>query len=169
MDALADSYADGHQIAVHTWSHPYLTSLTNAEIVAELLWTRQIIYDILGVEPAYMRPPYGDIDNRVRYICNMLGFKVVIWDFDTEDWMIDNGLTAESVISGFESNVTNVFMASSATTGFITLEHEMYNYTVAAAEPMLTFGIQAGLKPMSVAQCVGDSDPCKYFKTETNL
>ena len=52
----------GHQIAVHTWSHPYLTTLTNEQVIAELGWTKKVIKDILGVTPSYMRPPYGDIE-----------------------------------------------------------------------------------------------------------
>ena len=52
----------GHQIAVHTYSHPYLTTLTNDQIIAELGWTKKIIKDVIGVTPQYMRPPYGDIE-----------------------------------------------------------------------------------------------------------
>jgi chitin deacetylase len=43
----------GH-IAVHTWSHPYMTSMTNEQILAELGWTCQIISDLTGgYVPAY--------------------------------------------------------------------------------------------------------------------
>jgi len=55
-------YMKGHQIGVHTWSHPPLTTLTNDEIIAELGWTKQIIKDVLGVTPNMMRPPFGDIE-----------------------------------------------------------------------------------------------------------
>lgn len=67
--------------SVHTWSHPYLTTLTNEQIVAELGWTAKAIKEVTGVTPntvkfllahgidfglmvAYtqMRPPYGDIE-----------------------------------------------------------------------------------------------------------
>ena len=41
--------------------HKPLTSLTNAQIVAELGWTRKAIKHVLGVTPTTMRPPYGDI------------------------------------------------------------------------------------------------------------
>jgi hypothetical protein len=39
----------------------HLTALTNAQIVAELGWTRKAIQAVLGVTPTTMRPPYGDI------------------------------------------------------------------------------------------------------------
>jgi peptidoglycan/xylan/chitin deacetylase (PgdA/CDA1 family) len=59
---LQQEYLAGHQIAVHTWSHPYLTTQSTEQIIAELGWTRKVIQDVLGVQPLYMRPPYGDIE-----------------------------------------------------------------------------------------------------------
>lgn len=52
---------DGH-IAVHTWSHPYMTTLSNEQVVAELGYTMQIIYEASGGRvAAFWRPPYGDV------------------------------------------------------------------------------------------------------------
>lgn len=65
---LQVEYMTGHQIGVHTWSHPPLTTLTNEEIIAELGWTKQIIKDITGVTPNTFRPPYGDIE----YVMNLM-------------------------------------------------------------------------------------------------
>lgn len=64
----------GHEISVHTWSHRHLTSLTNAQIVAELGWTRRAIKTVLGVTPTTMRPPYGDIGMYIlpRRLCPVL-------------------------------------------------------------------------------------------------
>ena len=60
--SLQVEYMSGHQIAVHTWSHPPLTTLTNEQIIAELGWSKKIIKDLLGVTPKFMRPPYGDME-----------------------------------------------------------------------------------------------------------
>ena len=76
---LQSEYMAGHQISVHTWSHPYLTKLTNEEVVAELGWTKQVIKDTLGVTPNTFRPPYGDIDDRVRAIAAQMGLTPIIW------------------------------------------------------------------------------------------
>ena len=59
---LQTEYMSGHQIGVHTWSHPPLTTLSNEQIIAELGWTKKVIRDVLGVTPNTMRPPYGDIE-----------------------------------------------------------------------------------------------------------
>lgn len=76
---LQSEYMSGHQISVHTWSHPYLTKLSNAEIVAELGWSKQVIKDVIGVTPNTFRPPYGDIDDRVRAIAAQMGLTPIIW------------------------------------------------------------------------------------------
>lgn len=86
-EILQRAFKEGHQIAIHTWSHSVMTSLTNDQIVAELKWTEKAIFDAIGVTPLYWRPPYGDVDNRVRAIATQLGYKTAIWtqDFDTDD------------------------------------------------------------------------------------
>ena len=76
---LQTEYVSGHQLSVHTWSHTALTQQSNEEIVAELGWTKKVIKDITGVTPNTMRPPYGDIDDRVRYICQQMGLTPIIW------------------------------------------------------------------------------------------
>lgn len=53
--------------------------LTNAQIVAELGYTRKVIKQVLGVTPTLMRAPYGDIDDRVRAISLAMGMVPVIW------------------------------------------------------------------------------------------
>ena len=59
---LQVEYMSGHQIAVHTWSHPYLTGLSSEQIVAEFGWSKKVIKDVLGVTPNLWRPPYGDME-----------------------------------------------------------------------------------------------------------
>lgn len=76
---VQSEYMAGHQLSVHTWSHPYLTKLTNEQIVAELGWTKKVIYDVTGVTPNTFRPPYGDIDDRVRAIAAQMGLTPIIW------------------------------------------------------------------------------------------
>jgi peptidoglycan/xylan/chitin deacetylase (PgdA/CDA1 family) len=93
---LIEEYMTGHEISVHTWSHKPLTSLSNEQIVAELGWTRKAIKTVLGVTPTTMRPPYGDIDDRVRAISLAMGLVPIIWtrdasgvQYDTNDWKVD--------------------------------------------------------------------------------
>lgn len=135
---LQEEYMSGHQVAVHTWSHPYLTTLTNEEIIAELGWTRKAIKDVIGVTPNMMRPPYGDIDDRVRAISIAMGMTPVMWTriseyatFDTGDFDIHAGTsTVQDVLQNWQNILGN---ASEIDTGFIVLEHDLFQQTVDVA------------------------------------
>lgn len=76
---LQEEYMDQHQIAVHTWSHPAMTTVSTEGVIAELGWSKKIIKDVLGVTPVYWRPPYGDIDDRVRAISLAMGLTPIMW------------------------------------------------------------------------------------------
>lgn len=66
---------------VHTWTHPYTTTLNNTQVLAQLGWAMQIIYDATGRVPRFWRAPYGDADNRVRAIAQQVfGLTMVEWN-----------------------------------------------------------------------------------------
>lgn len=62
-----------------------------------------------------MRPPYGDIDDRVRAIALQMGLTPIIWtsvngsSFDTFDWEIAGGVVnADTVCCRFHCFVLRV-------------------------------------------------------------
>jgi peptidoglycan/xylan/chitin deacetylase (PgdA/CDA1 family) len=59
-----------------------MTGLSNADVVAQLGWTLQVIYNSTGGRLArYWRPPYGDTDARVNAIAReVFGLTTVIWN-----------------------------------------------------------------------------------------
>ncbi|KAF9930622.1 chitin deacetylase [Linnemannia zychae] len=153
---LQDTLDQGHHLASHTWSHSGLTTLTNEEIVAELMWTQKYIYDHTGYKVKYFRPPYGDIDNRVRGIARELGFKTVIWgtDWDTQDWQLqENTITPKEVVGIFKSGLKSL---PKLRKGVITLEHDGDNKMANMARTLLDMGLKKGLHPMNIAQCLND-------------
>jgi len=172
-------YMGGHQLSVHTWSHPYLTTLTNEQIVAELGWTKKVIFDVTGVTPNTMRPPYGDIDDRVRAICAQMGLTPIIWtsittngvttDFDTTDWDIPAGTaTGESCLEKFDT-ILNTY-APELDTGFIVLQHDLYQQTVdMAVGYVLPMAIASGKYQLdSIIGCLGKPLSEAYIETSSN-
>ncbi|PLW12230.1 hypothetical protein PCANC_18805 [Puccinia coronata f. sp. avenae] len=172
---LQYEYQTGHQISVHTWSHPYLTTLSNAEIVAELGWSKKVIKDVLGVTPNTMRPPYGDIDDRVRFIAMQMGLTPIIWTtapsgqtFDTQDWKISTGIvTPAQVLKNFQSIIAG---APDLPTGFIVLAHDLYPQSVAlAVEFVLPAAIAAGnLTIEPIITCLGKPLSEGYIETASS-
>ncbi|KAF9439299.1 chitin deacetylase [Entomortierella beljakovae] len=141
------------------WSHAGMTSLTNEQIVAELKWAEKAVFDVTGLKAKYWRPPYGDVDNRVREIARQLGYVTVIWtkEWDSNDWQIpDKAITNKQVYRNFKWALSTVPKMKG---GIITLEHDLYTQTVNVAGPLLDMGIKGGLEPMDIAQCVNDPHP----------
>ena len=129
-------------LGVHTWSHTLQTGKTDMEILGDLGWTMQIIYDLTGRIPMYWRPPEGDVDARVRAIAkDVLGLQTVMWNKDADDWCLRQGTgTAklETCETGVGANQTSVvsemrsWAKSKDKTGFISLEHETTDQAIEA-------------------------------------
>ena len=74
-------------IPVHTWTHPYMTTMNNLQVLGELGWTMEIIHNSTGGRvPKYWRPPFGDSDERTRAIAKeVFGLTTVIWNQEYVD------------------------------------------------------------------------------------
>ncbi|TFK30401.1 chitin deacetylase [Coprinopsis marcescibilis] len=173
---LQTQYMGQHQIAVHTWSHTPLTTQTNDQIIAELGWAKKIIKDALGVTPNMMRPPFGDIDDRVRAISIAMGLVPVIWTrtspvstFDTDDFNIHNGVTPVSKVLQNWQNILS--SASTLKTGFIVLEHDLFQESVEVATGYILPDALAHNPPFNiqpVVKCLGRSMSDAYVETNNN-
>jgi len=77
----------GFEIASHSYNHPPFTRLTNAEMEWQLRSTENAVLEIGGAPiAAYFRPPYGDVDARVEQVVCGLGYDIIYWSRDTNDW-----------------------------------------------------------------------------------
>lgn len=98
----------------------------------------------------------GDVDNRVRAIARELGFKTVIWssEWDTQDWQLEeNTISSKEIVNIFQKDLNKL---PDRENGVITLEHDGDAKMTAMARTLLDMGISKGLKPMHIAQCLGD-------------
>jgi endo-1,4-beta-xylanase len=81
------AYANaGLQIGNHSWDHPYLTNMSQAQVQQQLSSTQQTIQQTSGVTPKLFRPPYGSTNSTVRQVASSLGLTEVIWDVDSKDY-----------------------------------------------------------------------------------
>ncbi|BEI86185.1 hypothetical protein CcaverHIS002_0604720 [Cutaneotrichosporon cavernicola] len=122
---------DGHELCIHTWSHSAMTTLTNEGAFAELYYTREAIKAVTGVTPKCWRPPYGDVDNRIRVIAGFLNLTNVLWSDDTFDWMEGtNNVTSETVVANYQKVFDQAKAGNYSTYGAIVLNHEINNKTM---------------------------------------
>ncbi|KAJ3736366.1 chitin deacetylase [Lentinula guzmanii] len=150
-DSFTRSVELGHDIAVHTWTHPYMTTLSNEDVLAQLGWTMQLIHNSTGGRlPKFWRPPYGDTDVRVNAIAKeVFGMETILWNQDTEDWSLTEtgGTTAQAINASMTT-----WLTGSKTPGLIILEHELSDESVQAFEAAYPVMKSNGWNLQSVAQ-----------------
>ncbi|KAH9979228.1 hypothetical protein BGW80DRAFT_1275700 [Lactifluus volemus] len=126
--------ADGHEICAHTWSHRYMTAFSSQDAFAELWYSMQAIKLVTGVTPTCWRPPYGDVDDRIRAIAHALGLQTIIWEYDSNDWRVgSNNVTTTTVDASYNTFMNDQATGAFNTIGAILLTHELNNYTMQEA------------------------------------
>ncbi|KAJ3073611.1 chitin deacetylase [Podochytrium sp. JEL0797] len=151
-DTLALTFDAGHQIGIHTWSHPDLTTLTDDQIIAELVYGAKAIYEVLGVVPQFFRPPYGAIDDNIRSLAATMGLQAVTWSEDSEDWTCVGFDNITNVPDAFQSWVDD------GVTNAISLEHDYWNETASVVGQNMDILIAAGNTIVTLSECIGETD-----------
>ncbi|KAJ1569513.1 chitin deacetylase [Cladochytrium tenue] len=146
-DALLSAYQSGHQIGMHTWSHPDLTQLSDDQIVAEIVYSAMAVKAVTGVVPKYMRPPYGSINDNVRSVLKAMGVRVVMWATDSTD-------SADGATSSSIADVVAQWGGSDYDRA-ISLEHDLDDVEAGAIAPTLDSLLSFGRSPRPVADCIG--------------
>jgi len=91
----------GHTIGSHTYSHPDVTTLTDAELLTELVINDEWVYHCLGgLAARVFRPPYGRLTQRQMQLINSFGFSIGYWS-DVIDDAPDT--TPEAALAYFEA------------------------------------------------------------------
>jgi peptidoglycan/xylan/chitin deacetylase (PgdA/CDA1 family) len=87
----------GHSLQSHSYSHDQLPKLPEAKLRESLQKTNDLIFQVSGVRPNRLRPPYGagwvgPKSELLIKIAGELGLKLTAWDVDTNDWKPPRGL-----------------------------------------------------------------------------
>lgn len=72
----------GHEIANHSYSHPYgFHRLSQAQVIEEVDRTHRLIQDFFGQEPTYFRPPHGliSLEGRQAIQQHFPNYRIVGW------------------------------------------------------------------------------------------
>src|SRR5205814_2742428 len=140
-DVLRREVAEGHEIGNHSWSHPNLAKLSDADVRSQLQRTEDIIVKTAGIKPKLMRPPYGELTKRQRILVNhQFGYKVILWDVDPLDWKRPG------------SNVVAQRILAGARPGSIILSHDIHPPTIAAMPQVFDALLAKGFKFVTVSE-----------------
>jgi peptidoglycan/xylan/chitin deacetylase (PgdA/CDA1 family) len=85
LQLVKKAFDEGHRIGNHSYTHPDLTKLNEAQIRAEIQKTEDVVADYLGRDKIF-RPPFGAHNALVDKVVAQLGYRLVFWNVDTLDW-----------------------------------------------------------------------------------
>lgn len=145
--------AKGHQIALHSYTHPALEALADeAAIDWEYSNDLKAVAQVFGggLDTRYFRPPFGTEGARMRqrYAALVPDPYIVQWSVDIEDWLWAETNTPEKQVDAFRRDV--------AAGGSITVMHYLYNSTVSYLPQFIQIAKATGKQLMRVDQCMMD-------------
>jgi peptidoglycan/xylan/chitin deacetylase (PgdA/CDA1 family) len=144
----------GHQVAIHTMSHPHMEGVkTDAEIDKQLTDNIELMHSKLNMTTNYFRPPFGTIGARTRqavgrYLKNP---QLIMWSIDIKDWFFgprEQGDPDQEQLKAFKREMDQG--------GDIVVMHFLYKSTVDQFRDMIKYAKAAGRQFVRVDQCIGD-------------
>ncbi|MGE5673049.1 MAG: polysaccharide deacetylase family protein [Mycobacterium leprae] len=85
-DLVEREYREGHTIAPHSMTHANLTKLTPEQIRQELDPLIDLIRQVTGAPPKYLRPPFGAYNKEVQAVAREYNLEIVNWTHGSLDW-----------------------------------------------------------------------------------
>jgi len=127
--AVQAEVAAGMWIGNHSWTHPHLTQLSQAQMQSELSQTQNAIRSATGTAPRLFRPPFGETNATLKSVEASLGLTEIIWDVDSQDW---NGASTAQIVAA----------AGRLTNGQVILMHDGIQNTLNAI-PQIMAGLNS--------------------------
>ena len=76
-ELITRMYEEGHELANHTFTHPFKTNVPN--LMKEIQQTDEVIAGITGYQPTLFRPVEGQYTDAMIDAIAKEGYKVVMW------------------------------------------------------------------------------------------
>lgn len=102
-DVLNQMIKDGHVMASHSYSHPNFDEYWPEGIYHEMNRANGLFIKLTGKSPRFMRPPFGNVTPRTIQALHDLGYFIIRWNVDTNDWMYTD--TPEKSFREFSSKL----------------------------------------------------------------
>ncbi len=130
---------EGHLIGNHTYNHVQLDKISKEAAKEEIEATNQEIFEITGVYPAWLRPPYGEWRKNLDFYVGMFP---VLWNVDTLDWKSKN---VDSIMRIVKNEVED---------GAVILMHDAYQSSVDAALQIVDLLMEEGYEFVTVDKLI---------------
>ena len=144
-EIVREIHRQGHELGIHTYSHPFtLHQMSFENVREELFATRDLIQQITGDEVRIYRPPRGQLSVRLLLFTSMLRFATILWNVTLLD---HQKISTEYLVQQIEQ-ITPV-------PGDIILLHDNNPFTVEALPALLQRIGEAGLSGTTISGLLG--------------
>ncbi len=134
---------EGHEVAMHSVSHPHMNELSSEQIATELTENAAMIQEVTGYTPELFRFPFGEYNNQSVNEVKNLGYYPIQWSIDSLDWKED--LTKDDIVARVTKNLHN---------GAIILCHNNGQHTAEAIDEILKESKAKGYTVMPIGQMI---------------
>ncbi|KNC97629.1 uncharacterized protein SPPG_07097 [Spizellomyces punctatus DAOM BR117] len=141
--------SDGHLIASHTYTHPWLTSLNQTQVVSEMISIEDSLSKLGLPKPKIMRPPHSATNAEVDKTLKDLGYINFSENIDSYDWFL-----LKDVYSSFATFKYNLDNANVATDGHVSLQHSSTPYNVMLTKMVVDYVRSKGYQFVTVDKCI---------------
>ena len=97
-DLVRAEIRDGHELFNHSWSHPDLSAMDTDAIRVELERTDQLLYELSGARPAFVRPPFGRINGVLLQHVAKSHQSLLMWHMRFAEDIYDSAGLAQHVV-----------------------------------------------------------------------
>lgn len=135
--------SQGFELCNHSWDHQSIDTSDRSLIAHEVFDTQDAIYELTGVEPTKVRPPYGAFNNKeTKDVVEKNGLGITLWNVDTLDWKSRNSEAIKSMVRQHTFD------------GAIILFHDLYPSTVDAIKDLVPELQKQGYQLVSVSDLI---------------
>ena len=133
-------FDEGHEIALHGYSHDCMTPMSRRQIAKELSDTKALLPE--GCKALWLRPPGGCCSDGVRQVAEVTNLSILDWSVDPRDWATrDTAAVGRFVVERIQD-------------GDVVLLHDMSDSSVDAALAIIDELQSQGFRFVTVSELV---------------
>ena len=133
-------FDEGHEIALHGYSHDCMTPMSRRQIAKELSDTKALLPE--GCKALWLRPPGGCCSDGVRQVAEVTNLSILDWSVDPRDWATrDTAAVGRFVVERIQD-------------GDVVLLHDMSDSSVDAALAIIDELQSQGFRFVPVSELV---------------
>lgn len=137
-DMLKREIELGCEVGTHSWDHPNLFTLSDAQVKEQATRSIAAIKKATGQNPTTFRAPYGNGNNKISKIFGLPGIN---WTVDTLDWKTKNKDAIINQVKKFPN-----------LDGQVVLMHSIYHPTVEASKVLVPWLKEKGYQLVTVSE-----------------